>query len=291
MSCSSSRSGERVRRRAPSAGSKSGSAGSLISSAAESMRTPSTPRSNQNRRTSSNSRRTSGLSQLRSGCSGANRCRYHSPGVPSGFVVRVQAAPPKIDDPVVRRQLAVRAAARAEPEAVPLGRARAGGERLPEPAVLVGEWLGTMSTMTRMPSACASRDQLPRPRRACRRAGRCRGSRRRRSRRRPSATGTRGEPDRVDAEVAQVGQARADAGEVADAVAVAVGEAAEVDLVDDGAAPPRAGRRLGVARRRRPCCEQERVDGGAMAGESTGAQNPQEIHRLLQRGSINRAAG
>jgi len=33
-------------------------------------------------------------------------------------------------------------------------------------------------------------------------------------------------------------QPRGDAGQVADAVAVAVGEAARVDLVDDAAAPP-----------------------------------------------------
>ena len=55
----------------------------------------------------------------------------------------------------------------------------------------------------------------------------------------------RAEPDRVDAEVAQVAQACADPDQVADAVAVAVGEAARVDLVDRGAAPPRGG----VARR------------------------------------------
>src|SRR5699024_5430688 len=46
------------------------------------------------------------------------------------------------------------------------------------------------------------------------------------------------EPDRVDAEVAQVGQSRGDAGQVAHAVAVRVGERAGVDLVDDGVAPP-----------------------------------------------------
>ena len=46
---------------------------------------------------SSNSWRTSGLAQLKSGCSGANRCRYHSPGVPSGALVLVQAGPPKMD--------------------------------------------------------------------------------------------------------------------------------------------------------------------------------------------------
>ena len=48
------------------------------------------------------------------------------------------------------------------------------------------------------------------------------------------------EPEGVDAEVAQVRQPRADAGEVADPVAVRVGEAADVDLVDDGVAPPAA---------------------------------------------------
>jgi hypothetical protein len=44
----------------------------------------------------------------------------------------------------------------------------------------------------------------------------------------------RRDPERVDAEVAQVGQPRGDPGQVADAVAVAVGEAADVDLVGHG---------------------------------------------------------
>ena len=73
----------------------SGSPGALSSELATSMRTPSTPRSNQNFRIDSNSSRTTWLSQFRSGCSEANRCRYHSPGVPSALVVRVQAGPPK----------------------------------------------------------------------------------------------------------------------------------------------------------------------------------------------------
>ena len=45
--------------------------------------------------------RTSGWSQFRSGWSGANRCRYHSPGVPSGLVVRVQVVPEKFDGQAV----------------------------------------------------------------------------------------------------------------------------------------------------------------------------------------------
>ena len=48
----------------------------------------------------------------------------------------------------------------------------------------------------------------------------------------------RRDPERVHAEVAEVGQPRRDAGEVADAVAVRVGEGTDVDLVDDGVAPP-----------------------------------------------------
>ena len=76
---------------------------------------------------------------------------------------------------------------------------------------------------------------------------------------------------------AQVGQARGDAGQVADAVAVAVGEAADVDLVDDGVAPPgrraldRSNRPCGPvfnaaaagagSLRRAPAAEQRRVDG------------------------------
>jgi hypothetical protein len=46
------------------------------------------------------------------------------------------------------------------------------------------------------------------------------------------------DPDRVDAEIREVGQLGPDAGDVAEAVAVTVGEAADVDLVDDGVAPP-----------------------------------------------------
>ena len=48
----------------------------------------------------------------------------------------------------------------------------------------------------------------------------------------------RRDPERVDAEVAQVGEPGRDAGEVPDAVTVGVGEAADVDLVDDGFRPP-----------------------------------------------------
>ena len=46
------------------------------------------------------------------------------------------------------------------------------------------------------------------------------------------------EPDRVDAQVPEIGQPGTDASQVAGPVAVAVGEAAHVQLVDGGVAPP-----------------------------------------------------
>src|SRR5690606_26187712 len=49
------------------------------------------------------------------------------------------------------------------------------------------------------------------------------------------------EPDRVDAQVAQVGETLGDAGEIAHAVAVRIGEGAGVDLVHHGVAPPLGG--------------------------------------------------
>ena len=51
----------------------------------------------------------------------------------------------------------------------------------------------------------------------------------------------RGHPDAVDAEGGDVGQPGDEPGEVAHAVAVAVGEGARVDLVDDGGLPPVGG--------------------------------------------------
>src|SRR5262249_54254768 len=50
----------------------------------------------------------------------------------------------------------------------------------------------------------------------------------------------RRDPDGIDAEPGQIVRAFDDAGEVADAVGVAVLEGARVDLIDDRALPPRA---------------------------------------------------
>ena len=51
----------------------------------------------------------------------------------------------------------------------------------------------------------------------------------------------RGEPDGIHAKGLEVGDAADDAGEIADAIAVGVGEGARVDLVDDGVLPPLPG--------------------------------------------------
>ena len=48
----------------------------------------------------------------------------------------------------------------------------------------------------------------------------------------------RAEPDRVHAETGQIADPGGETGEVADAIAVAVGEAARVDLIDDRLSPP-----------------------------------------------------
>ena len=224
---------------------------------------PATPRSNQNRRISSCSRRTSGWSQFRSGWSDANRCRYHSPGVPSGLVVRVHVVPEKGDGQAVGIS--------SPPGPRPSrnqNRARSGepgGESIAawNQACSTDTWLGTMSTIVRIPTACGLRDQALR---LLERAER--GIDRPVVRDVVAAVGERGavpgrEPDRIDAQVGEVGEPRADAREVADAVAVAVREAARVDLVDDGVAPPRAlvarrgGCRLGSGRRDGACRREE----------------------------------
>jgi hypothetical protein len=58
------------------------------------------------------------------------------------------------------------------------------------------------------------------------------------------------DPHGVDPEVAQIAQTRPHPGDVAGAVAVAVGERPDVDLVDDGVAPPVAGGLPGVRTQR-----------------------------------------
>lgn len=205
---------------------------------ATSTRKPSTPRSSQKRRIDSNSARTSGCSQLKSGCFVSKMWRYHWPGLPSASVTRVHAAPPKTDSQLFGGRLAVLAAALAEHVALALGRAGAGGQGGLEPHVLVGgvvrhhvdddlevELVGARDHRVGVGERAEDGVDVAVVGDVVAGVGLRRGVEGR-------------EPDGVDAERAQVGQARGDAGKVADAVAVAVGPRARVDLVDHGLAPP-----------------------------------------------------
>src|SRR6266699_3425687 len=136
--------------------------------------------------------------------------------------------------PVVRGQVAT---ARAEPEPGAFGRAWRGGQRGLEPPVLV-------RTVVR--HDVDDRPDAERVALGDQRVGVGQGAER-------GVDGTvvgdvvagvgprgripRAEPDRVDAEAREIGQPGADPGQVADAVAVAVGEALHVQLVDRGGAP------------------------------------------------------
>ncbi len=144
--------------------------------------------------------------------------------------------------PVVRRLRSVRAAARCEVEAGARGAARRRGERFAEPRVLAGAVVGDDVEQQLEPEPVGVGDQPVEFREVA--VDRVDAAvvgdvvavvvlRRRVE---------RAEPDAVDAELAQVGEACADAGEVADAVPGAVEEAADVDLVDHRVAPPGGGR-------------------------------------------------
>ena len=218
----------------------SGRAGSLTSSAAESIRTPATPRSNQNRRISSCSRRTSGWSPVEVGLLGREEVE-----VPlAGRSVRIGRPCPRrtgeVRGPARRHLVAVVATTRVEPEARALGRSGTGGQGGLEPRVLVRDVV--RDDVDDRPDAELERlaDQalgltegaeggIDRP--IVRHVVAAVCHRRRVPRR---------EPHGVDAQVTQVGELRANAGKVADPVAVRVGEAPDVDLVDDRVSPPLA---------------------------------------------------
>jgi len=144
--------------------------------------------------------------------------------------------------PVVRGQVTTRAAAGPEDVAASLGRSRAGGQRGGEPRVLIGGVVG--DDVEDHPESDRVRflDQPP---------GVVEGAEGRvdvpEVRHVVPAVDLRGrvpgvDPQRVDAEPDQVIQPGPDPLDVADPVAVRVGERADVHLVGDGAAPPRRGR-------------------------------------------------
>jgi hypothetical protein len=145
--------------------------------------------------------------------------------------------------PVVRRLGAVRARPVAEDVAGPLAGTGPGGQRLAEPRVLVAGVVGHQVDEDADPQLVRPGDELvgvgERPEQGVDVAvvGHV-----------VAGVGHRGdvegaEPDRVHPQVGQVGQPGGDPGQVADPVAVGVGEAARVDLVDHRVPPP--GRRVG----------------------------------------------
>ena len=142
--------------------------------------------------------------------------------------------------PVVRRAVAAAPGAVAEDVAVPGGGARLGGQRLAEPRVLAGGVVGdqvhddAQAEVVRLRQHGVEVGERAEERVHVAVVGDVvavvvlrRGVERR-------------DPHRVDAEVVEVGQPLLDAGHVAHAVAVPVGEAADIDLVADGVLPPRA---------------------------------------------------
>ncbi len=203
---------------------------------------------------------TSGLRQSRSGWVESKRWRYHwpSPLPPAVSLLAVSLRPVRearpgraAEDglPVVGRLGAIRAATVAEQVAGALRAARSSGESRLEPHVLVGGVVGHQVHDHLQPQVVGRGDEG---------VGVGEGAEQ-------VVDGAvvgdvvavvvlrggveRREPDRVDAQVAQVGQARGDPGQVADPVLPAgpgVGEAADVDLVDDCVAPPGGGLRPGA---------------------------------------------
>ena len=155
-----------------------------------------------------------GSSQFRSGCSGANRCRYHSP---SG--TRCHAGPPNTDGQLFGGSSPCSPAPATEDEPRAFRRARA-RPRAPPGTTGAGRrsGSGTTSTVTRIPRSCAAASSVvevgerpeervdvarDRPRRSRRRPSARRRTARSRSRRRrgrrggPAARGCRsGHPSR-----------------------------------------------------------------------------------------------
>ncbi len=182
--------------------------------------------------------RTSGFHQLRSGCSGVNECRYHWPVASS----KAQALPARGNELI--QLLGGEPSGR---ESAQTYQSRLGlslrGARRQEPGVLVGGVVGDQ--VDHHPDAAGVRlgdqpvevvegaedgvdvgvvgDVVAEV-----------GHRRRVERRQPDGV----HPQRPGGAVVQVVEPGRDPGQVAHAVAVRVGEAARVDLVDDPVPPP-----------------------------------------------------
>ncbi len=144
----------------------------------------------------------------------------------------------EVGDPVVRHLGSVVAPPRSEPEALALRGTGPGGQRRLEPAVAVGDVIGDDVDDGADAELQSFGDEG-----LCLLEGSEGGVDRAVVGDVVAAVGERGqvpgrEPDGVDAQVFEVSQVPAHAGQVADTIAVRVGEAPRVDLVDDRTAPP-----------------------------------------------------
>ena len=214
----------------------SGSASSFPIRWTTSARKPSTPRSSQKRRTSCIASTTSGLAQFEVGL-----LRRGTGGGTTGRSPRPTSRPARRTP---RRQLFGGPSPRPSRQTY---QSRFGESRDDLDSRNHGcselVWFGTQSSSTRSPRRWASASSRSNAREVAEDRVDRRvvahvvaevGHRRAVDRR---------EPDRVDTEAGDVVEPRADAGEVADPVAVGVRERARIDLVDDGRPPPRRARR------------------------------------------------
>ena len=144
----------------------------------------------------------------------------------------------EVADPVVRRDLPVLTASVPEHVPGPLGAARGRREGRPEPLVLVRGVVGHQVDDHLQPQGVRLGQQRvrvgQRPEDRLDVAVVAHVVARVGHRRRVE----RADPHGVDTQFAQVRQARADPGQITDPVAVGVGEAPRIDLVDHGRAPP-----------------------------------------------------
>ena len=226
----------RARPRSLSSGaprSRSGSPRSLARAWATSTRKPSTPRSDQKRRVVRKSARTSSFAQFEVGLLGGEQVQ-----VPLAVRHPLPGAAAEDGLPVGGREFAVCAAAVAEDVAVAGRRAGAGGERLLEPDVLVGgvvgdevddhlqaEAVGLGGQGVEVVEGAQAGVDVPVVGDVVAAVG--------------EFGGVEGaQPQGVHAQRGEVVRRRVMPSQVAEAVAVGVGEAAGVDLVDDGLPPP-----------------------------------------------------
>ena len=146
-----------------------------------SIRNPATPRSHQKRTMSSNSRRTSSSHQLRSGWAASKLCRKYWPLASSKLPGRsAEDARPVVGQAPVGLGVG--------PDVVVAVRRVPPAERVDEPRMLVARVVGHQVHQDPDPALARRAARACRGRRASRRRGRCRGSPRRRSPSRGSAS-------------------------------------------------------------------------------------------------------